>query len=145
MSSIEPKFGAVFPISSENVIPLFDQGRTVFAKYTKFKELAKGSKIVFYVSKVKKLIGEGTVEKVEVLNPEIAWVRYGKQMFLNETEYNRYVAKSPINGGNRKMVQITVFILKNLKKYRDPAQPICVVPPSGCYLVREKYQRIRTA
>ena len=139
------KLGAIFPISSENVMRLFDQGRTVFVKYTKFRKLEKDSKIVFYVSKEKKLIGEGTVERVETLNPEIAWTRYGKQIFLNETEYNLYAAKSPVDGRNRKMVEITVFILKNLRKYRNPAQWTYNVTPSGCYLTREKYQRIDSA
>lgn len=134
---------AIFPISSENAVSLFDRGRTVFVKYTKFKKLGEGSKIVFYVSKEKKLIGEGTVERSETLNPEIAWARYGKTIFLDETKYDQYVAKSPIDGTDRKMVEITVFILKNLKKYGNPAQLRYNVTPSGRYLTREEYERIR--
>lgn len=145
MGFVKSKMGAIFPISSENVMPLFDEGKTIFVKYTKFRKLEKGSKIVFYVSKEKILIGEGTAEKIEMVSPEIAWARYGKEMFLNKMQYNRYVTKSPVSGRNREMEEITVFVLKNLTKYRNPVQwKHHNITPSGRYLTREKYQRIRT-
>lgn len=135
--------GAIFPILSGNVNSLFDQKRRVFVKFTRFKKLRKGSKIVFYVSKEKKLIGEGTIVKIEKTNPEIAWIRYGKQIFLNESEYNQYVVISPINGKDRKMTEITIFILKNLKRYKNPDECVYPVTPAGIYLTREEYQRIK--
>ena len=135
--------GAIFPISSENVNSLFDQKRSVFVKFTKMVKLDKGSKIVFYVSKEKKLVGEGIIAKVEKTNPEVAWIRYGKQIFLNESEYNQYVRKSPISGKERKMTEITAFILKNLKRYKNPIRCIHRATPSGRYLTHEEYQRIK--
>ena len=134
--------GATFPISSGAVESLFDQKRNIFVKFTKFKKLEKGSKIVFYVSKEKKFIGEGTVAKVEKINPEIAWIRYGKQIFLNKSKYNQYVVKSPISGNDRKMTEITVFLLKNLRRYRKPIKCTYNVTPSGRYLTKEEYHRI---
>ena len=136
--------GAIFPISSENAISIFDKGRKVFVKYTKFGKLYKDSKLVFYVSKEKKLIGEGTVERVEKANSKIAWVRYGHQMFINEPEFNQYVSKSPVDGRSRKMEEITVFILKNARRYKNPVQWKCGMTPAGCYLTRDTYQRITT-
>ena len=135
--------GAIYPISSGNVNSLFDQKRSVFVKFTKFKKLEKGSKIVFYVSKKKTLIGEGTIAKVEKIKPETAWSRFGKQIFLNESEYNQYVVKSPITQKDRKMTEITVFILRNLKRYKKPTMSMYNVTPSGRYLKPEEYQRIR--
>jgi hypothetical protein len=135
-------FGAIFPISSENVSSLFDQRRSVFVKFSKFLKLKKGSKIVFYLSKEKKLVGEGKITKVEKMNPKIAWVRYKKQIFLNENEYNQYVEKSPISGKNRKMTEIAIFMLKDLKRYRNQIDCMFNVTPSGRYLTQEEYQRI---
>lgn len=135
--------GAIFPISFGDVESLFDRKRSVFVKFTKFKKLEKGSRIVFYVSKEKKFIGEGTILKVEKINPDIAWIRYGKQIFLNESEYNQYVVKSPISGKDRKMTEITIFLLKNLKRYKKPTKCMYDVTPSGRYITQEEYQRIR--
>jgi len=83
------------------------------------------------------------IAKVEKTNPEVAWIRYGKQIFLNESEYDRYVRKSPISGKERKMTEITTFILKNLKRYKNPLRYIHSVTPSGRYLTHKEYQRIR--
>jgi len=136
-------FGAIFPISSEHVESLFDQKRNVFVKFTKFGKLKRGSKIVFYVSKEKLFIGEGTITKIEKTNPEIAWIRYGKQIFLNESEYNKYVSKSPISGKDRKMTEISIFFFKKLKKYRKPSKCMYHVTPAGRYIAREEYPRIK--
>jgi len=144
MVPMKSKLNAIFPITSENVTPLFDERKTAFVKYTKFRKLEKGSKIVFYVSKEKKLIGEGTIVKVETTNPKIAWAHYSKQIFLDETEYNQYVAKSPVDKKSRKMTNITVFILRSLKRYKNPTQWVHDVTPSGCYVSEEKLQRIKT-
>lgn len=81
--------------------------------------------------------------KVEKINPEIAWIRYGKQIFLNESEYNQYVVKSPISGKDRKMTEITIFIFKKLKKYKKPIKCMYDVTPSGRYIAREEYQQIK--
>lgn len=136
--------GAIFPISSENVVPLFDGERKVFVKYTKFGKLDKNSKLVFYVSKEKQLIGEGTIERVERTKPETAWTKYGQQMFINESEFNHYTSKSPVDGRNRKMMEITIFVLKNLRKYENPMRWKSGITPAGCYLTRDEYQRMTT-
>jgi len=101
-----------------------------------------GSKLVFYTSK--NLVGEGIVEKVERMNPKVAWSRYEKQIFLNKNQYNEYSARSPISGEDRKMTDSTIFFLKNLKKYKKPIKSAFNVTPVGRYLSREEYQQIRT-
>jgi len=140
--SRETIIGAIFPISAENAVSIFDQKRSVFVKFTNLKKLKKGSKMVFYVSKQKKLVGEGVVLEVEKMKPEIAWIRYGNQIFLDESEYKQYVVKSPISGEDRKMAMITVFLLRKLKKYDKPVECMYNITPAGCYLTQEKYQRI---
>jgi len=133
-------FGAIFPISPENVSSLFNQKKSAFIKFTKFKKLQRGSKIVFYTCK--KLVGEGIIEKVERVEPKIAWSHYGKQIFLNENQYSKYTARSPISGEDRKMTQITIFFLKSLKRYKNPIRCIYNVTPAGRYLTQVEYQRI---
>jgi hypothetical protein len=121
---------------------MFKEGRTAFVKYTKFGKLGQDSRLVFYVSREKKLIGEGTIERIEKTDPETAWTRYGGKMFLNETEYSQYVSTSAVGKKNRKMVEITVFILKNLREFRSPVQWKSSVTPAGRYLTWDEYQRI---
>lgn len=136
--------GAIFPISSGHVSRIFDDKRTAFVKYTKFSRLGKNSRLVFKVSKERKLIGEGTIERIEKMNPETAWARYGHQIFLNEIEFGRYVSKSPVTGKSRGASEISVFILKNLKKYKKAVQWTQNITPAGRYLTKEEYQRITT-
>jgi hypothetical protein len=121
---------------------MFDEGRTAFVKYTKFRRLGKDFILVFYVSKETKLIGEGTIEMIEKTNPEKAWTRYSGKMFLHETEYAQYVSTSAVGKKNRKMNKITVFILKNLRKFRNPVQWKSSITPAGRYLSWDEYQRI---
>ena len=73
------------------------------------------------------------------MKPETAWSRFGKQIFLNKSEYNQYVVKSPITQKDRKMTEITVFILRNLKRYKKPTMSMYNVTPSGRYLKPEEF------
>jgi len=73
--------GAIFPLSSHLVDRIFKEGRNVFLKPpTVYKDLGKGSKILFYASgEIREIIGEGTAEKVELLKPAEAVKKYGKE------------------------------------------------------------------
>ncbi|MDH5447502.1 MAG: DUF365 domain-containing protein [Candidatus Bathyarchaeota archaeon] len=110
--------GAIFPILPENVKSLFDEKKEAFVKFTKFLRLERGSKIVFYTSG--KLIGEGTIERIERMEPQTAWIRYKSQIFLTKDQYDNYVVRSPISGEERRTVAITILFLKRLKKYNQP-------------------------
>ena len=101
------------------------------------------SKIIFFVTKEKRLIGEGTVEKIDKLAPEAAWSRYCKELFLNEIEYNNYVSWSPIEKRKRRNSEITVFVLRDLKKYNQANLLPHRFSPSGCYMRGKEYNKIR--
>jgi hypothetical protein len=88
------------------------------------------------------LIGEGTVNKIEKINPRIAWSHYSEQIFLNEVDYGQYVSWSSIENRNRQNSEITVFVLKNLRKYNQPNQLAHGISPSGYYLTNEAYDKI---
>jgi len=57
--------GAVFPINSSQASRFFDEGRRVFVKFTNMSNFKTNSKIVFYVTKEKVLVGEGTIKTVQ--------------------------------------------------------------------------------
>ena len=134
--------GAVFPLSSAQISNLFSCNRDVFAKFTKLN-LERGSKIVFYISRQKMLAGEARVEKIEKLTPDVAWSRYKNRLILNKEEFDTYVRISPITKRERKMREITVFILANVKKYRKPIRSILPVTSSGRYLTNEIWDMLK--
>ena len=135
--------GAIFPVLHEHVSNLFSSDRDVFVKFTKLN-LESGSTIVFYVSGEKLLIGEAKVGNVERLNPDVAWSRYKDRIFLDEEEYDKYVKVSPISKEERKMSEITVFELENMRKYKKPVRSIYPVTSSGRYLTKEMIDKIRS-
>lgn len=134
--------GGIFPISSKHANRIFDEGRTIFAKYTKFKQLKKNSKIIFYISKEKRLFGEGTIESVEGLDPKTAWACFGQKIFLNKDEFEQYTVKSPIGGKRRMMPEITVYLLKDLRKYSKSNQLSTKMTPAGLYVTNKEYEKI---
>lgn len=135
--------GAIFPVLREHVSNLFGRDRDVFVKFTKLN-LESGSTIVFYVSGEKLLIGEAKVVRIERLNPDIAWSRYKDRVFLDEEEYDEYVRVSPISKEERKMSEVTVFELENVRKYKRPVRSIYPVTSSGRYLTKEMIDKIRS-
>ena len=135
--------GAIFPILPEHVQKLFDRNRDVFVKFNRLTKMRSGSMIVFYVSREKLLVGEGKIENIEKLNPEVVWSRYKDRIFLGKEEYDSYIKISPISGEKRKMRELTVFTLNKVKKYRNPFRSIYPVTSSGRYLTKEMVDEIR--
>jgi hypothetical protein len=134
--------GGVFPISSKHVSRIFDDGRTVFVKYTSFKKFKKNSKIIFCISKGKRLFGEGIIEGVERMDPKTAWSRFGQKIFLDEDEFEQYRVKSPIGGQSRMMSEITVYSLRGFRKYGKNIQLPTGMTPAGHYMTNEEYKKI---
>ena len=137
------RIGAIFPVLREHVSNLFGRGRDVFVKFTKLN-LESGAIIVFYVSREGLLIGEAKVGNIERLSPDAAWSRYKNRMFLDEEEYYQYVRISPVSKEKRKMSEVTVFELENMRKYKEPVRSIYLVTPSGRYLTKKMIKRIRS-
>ena len=133
-------YGAIFPIQQQNIDPLFNQKRRVFVKFTNFTKLKKDSLIIFYLQK--KLIGEGTIQKTERIDPENAWNQYKNKIFLNKKEFENYVNFSPISKQERKKRNINVFHLK-LNKFKKPIACPYVINAAGQYISQEEYQAIK--
>jgi len=135
--------GAIFPVLPEHVPNLFDRGRDVFVKFTKLTNLRRGSTIVFYVSWEKVLVGEGRVKNIEKLDPEVAWSRYKDRIFLDKDEYDSYIEISPISREERKMRELTVFMLNKVKRYGKAVRSIYPVTSSGRYLTKGMVDEIK--
>lgn len=134
--------GAIFPILREHILNLFERHRDVFVKFTKLT-LKGGSIIVFYVSGQKVLIGEAKAHRVQRSTPHLAWSQYSERIFLDKEEYNMYAKVSPISKEKRRMKEITILELKNIRKYKNPVRSIYPVTPSGRYLTKKMIDEIR--
>lgn len=135
--------GVIYPIPIELVNRFFDGKTRVFVKYVAHDstKLAPRHKVVFYASHgSRKLIGEGTIEKVEFLNPEAVLARYRENLFLNEEEFQAYVRRSPSRTPSKKML---TFVMKKLKKYPKPLDCDRPVTMAGQYLSVDEYRVLR--
>ena len=130
--------GAVFPLPSHLVDRIFKDKRNVFLKPpTVYKDLKKGSKILFYASgEIREIIGEGTAEKVELLKPEEAVRKYGKKLFLNPEEVSEYLK------GRRRASKVLVIVLRDLKRYRRGYKPKRFITVAGKRLTESEYKEI---
>ena len=130
--------GAIFPLPSHLLDRIFKEGRNVFLKPpTVYKDLGKGSKILFYASgEIREIIGEGTAEKVELLRPEEAVKKYGKKLFLDPDEVSEYLR------GKRRASKVLVIVLKDLRRYRRGYKPKRFITVAGKRLTDAEYKEI---
>ena len=138
------KTGVIFPIRPKHVKPIFDYPNDVFLKFTKLK-IENGMKIIFYVSYEKMLLGIGNVNKFERMKPESAWKTYNDRIFLDEKEFMEYTKISPINGKSRRMKEIGVMVLSNVKRFPNPislTENPYPMNPSGRYCSRSEYDKL---
>ncbi len=133
--------GAVFPIPSHLVGRIFEDGRNVFLKPpTVYKDLKRGSKILFYASgDIREIVGEGTAEKVELLKPEEAVKRYGGKLFLDPNEVSEYLK------GKKRASKVLVIVLKDLKRYKRGYKPKRFITVAGKRLTETEYKEILRA
>jgi hypothetical protein len=134
--------GTIYPIPVELVERLFEGNVKVFVKYVAHNttRLAPKHKVIFYASHgSKKLIGEGTIEKVEFLTPQKVLEKYKDQLFLNEAELDAYVKRSPSRSSSKEMLTL---VLKKLKKFPRPIDYKKPITMAGQYLSAEEYSSL---
>jgi hypothetical protein len=134
--------GTIYPIPVELVERLFEGNAKVFVKYVAHNttRLAPKHKVIFYASHgSKKLIGEGTIEKVEFLTPQKVLEKYKDQLFLNEAELDAYVKRSPSRSSSKEMLTL---VLKKLKKFPKPIDYNKPITMAGQYLSAEEYSSL---
>jgi hypothetical protein len=134
--------GIIYPIPMNFSDRLFDGKTKVFVKYVAHNstQLAPKHKVIFYGSHgSKKLVGEGTIEKVEFLTPEGAITKYKEELFLTKDEIYDYVKRSPSRTPSKEMLTL---VLKRLKKYQRPIQYHKPITMAGQYLSSSEYNSL---
>jgi len=136
---MEKTVGAIYPVPAHLFERLFDGEIKVFVKYLAHTatKLNPKHKIIFYASKSsRKLIGEGTIQRVEFLRPNEVLTRYKNDLFLTEAEFHAYVNRSPSRSNSKQMLTL---VLKNLRKYQRPVEYASPMTMAGQYITSEDY------
>lgn len=134
--------GVIYPIPINFTNRLFDGETKVFVKYVAHNstQLAPKHKVIFYGSHgSKKLVGEGTIEKVEFMTPEEAVAKYKEELFLTKEEIYDYAKRSPSRTLSKEMLTL---VLKRLIKYRKPIQYHKPITMAGQYLNSSEYNSL---
>ncbi len=138
---------AIFPISGKVSDALFCNEKNVFPKFTHFRRIQPNSKIVFYQTRKKQLVGEATVEAVVVCNPKTAWAEYGKKMCYDEHDFKRDFLSLPPQRGRWAKWTLNVYLLKDIRKISTTNEwrndYSINLYPAGCYITPEEYKKIK--
>jgi hypothetical protein len=125
--------GVIYPIPSKLIDRFFDGDTKTFVKCLSHDttRVAPKNKIIFYASHgSKELTGEGTIKKVEFLDPETILSRYKQTLFLTENEFRTYI-------GCR--TRILVLTLSDIKKYSKPIKYKRSITMAGQYVTKNEY------
>jgi len=134
--------GVIYPVPSKFVDRLFNEKANVFVKYVAHNttKLVPKHRVIFYASHgSKKLVGEGTLERVEFLSPETVIARYKERLFLNESEFYAYVGSSPSRTPSKLMLTL---VLNKLSKYPNPVDYGRPITMAGQYLGVNEYNSL---
>jgi len=138
--------GLIYPIPVVFVDRLFDGKTKVFVKFLAHTstKAAPRHKVIFYASNgPKKLVGEGTIRKVEFLTPERVLAKYKDELFLNEAELSAYVKRSSWTPRTmRDSKEMLTLVLRNLRKYSKPIEYNKPITMAGQYLTAEEYDSL---
>ncbi|MCW3998889.1 MAG: DUF365 domain-containing protein [Candidatus Bathyarchaeota archaeon] len=135
--------GIIFPVPKHLVDRLLVEKRNVFVKYVARNGLLRLSikhRVLFYASEAsKEIVGEGTIEEISLLTPTEVLQKYGRQVFLNETELEEYIHLQPNRDSSKKML---VLVLSKLRRYAKPKFFERPISMSGIYLTKENYREL---
>ena len=134
--------GVTFAVPYQFMKRFFDEGKTVFIKNSKFKQIRPGMKLVFYASvEVKSFVGDGIIEKVEFLTPNEVVNKYKKELFLTKEECFQYA--NQISGHKKyKVSKFLTLTLKNITRYSKPVKPQRFISVGGRYMSKAEYENI---
>lgn len=134
--------GVTFAVPNKFMNRFFEEGKTVFIKNSKFKNIKSGMKLIFYSSiDVHAFVGEGTIENVEYLTPREVITKYKHQLFLTEKECFQY-ADQITNYKIRKVSKFLTLALKDIRPYSEPIRPSRFISIGGRYISKSEYKNI---
>jgi hypothetical protein len=134
--------GVIYPVPMKFVVRLFDGKTKVFVKYVAHNttKLKPKHKVIFYGSHgLRKLIGEGTIEKVEFLTPEAILSKYRNELFLNQDELQAYVGNSTSRAPSKEMLTL---VMRKMKRYSAPLDYDKPITMAGQYLTSSEYDHL---
>lgn len=138
--------GMIFPVPVNLVDRLFDGRHNVFVKYAgshnhaRATKLKARDKVVFYASHgTKHLVGEGTIERIELMRPERVLAKYRDRLFLKESELYAYVRSRPSRPLEKEMLTI---VMTKIRRYKNPFRFSEHITMTGKYLSSEEYRSL---
>ena len=136
--------GVIYPVPSNLVYRFFDEGKNVFVKYQPkvgYHHLKIGDKVLFYASRnIHKIVGEGMVQRVELLEPKGVLEKYCENLFLTAGELEEYRHH---RSGRPPTKKLLVVVLQNLKKYSEPVKPDKPITMAGQRITEKEYRNLR--
>ena len=136
--------GIIYPVPSNLVPRFFDQGKNVFVKYLPkvgYHHLKVGDKIMFYASRnLKKIVGEGTIQKLELLKPSEALEKYRENLFLSEEELEEYRHHRSDRPPTKELL---VVVIRDLRKYSKSVEPEKPITMTGRRVTEKEYRSLR--
>lgn len=128
--------GAAFPVPHYLMKRFFEEGKKVFVKNSRYRQLKPGSKIIFYASRdIHAFVGEGTIETVEFLTPQETIRKYKNDLFLTETELNSYAREKNVS-------KFLVARFSEIREYPNPVKPKRYISIGGKYVSKPEFNEI---
>lgn len=140
------QYGVVFPLPPNLIARIFDQKRTVFAKFMSYQDskikLGVGSIIFFYQSRgLKSLIGQARINRIVSMSKDDAMKQYDKNLFLESDELTDYIRQFP----GREEKKLMIFELGFCRRYNNPISWPFAVTMTGRYITKEEFERLSTS
>jgi len=132
-------YAVIYPVPKTFINSLFGSETVVFLKYTTHEVISDNlescEKVIFYESKgEKKLVGEGIINKMELLTVDKILEKYRKDLFLTEDELRSYSKNR-----NKKPI---VFTLKNPYRYDKGIKSEEPITMGGKYITKKEYENM---
>lgn len=132
-------YAVIYAVPKKFTDRLFESSRLVFLKYTPHEVISENlkscKKLLFYESYgEKEIIGEGNIEKIELLDLEEILNKYEKELFLTKEELYSYS-----NGREKKPL---VFTLQNSQNFNKKIKLKRQITMSGKLISKKEYEKL---
>ena len=128
--------GIIYPFS-QSMLNHIVKGKDIFIKNqpheSKPKLINEGMRLFFYITGgKKKIVGECTIEKIELLEPPKILLKYNQRLLITKREFEDYLS-------NKQHKKILVIEFSNYKFYNTPKEPIKPVTMTGRYVYSNEF------
>lgn len=136
-------FALAFPLPEPLISRIIGEKRTVVARFessrTKKTRLCPGTLMVFYQSGgLKSVVGEATIENIDIETAQQVMQHYGHRFFLDESELKSYSNKYP----GREQRPLMVFELGSPRWYATPVRWPFPITMRGRHMSEAEYNNL---